>query len=351
MPNVLLKLTEISEDCQEPKYITVDTNFTADLVLKYIQHFKNTEDSFTLYINKEVFNSSLDVVMSKYGLCTESQISIEYEKNKIDEIIDFNSQISFLKYNIYDQNLFIGFYNLPLRVFRKNKFYNTTGVRLIAFNSKRLFGFIFTVGIIDLEKLNESNSLEEIIYDNLETSVNSTQKRIDFITNMILDNETLFYGTTDGRCYAIENFQNKKLLFQFQDSTITGIFKLKNQIYFVALNGEIACKEKIVKKEFNITCADSNNSVVFFGTSTNGMYKFNESTEIKYDVELRYISFIKIINENLIVIANQYAVQVLQLEPYNVIKNYKFDDEISGLEYFDGMIYTSAGSKLYKFKI
>lgn len=332
MANILLKLTEISTDFQEPKFITVDTNFTSDLIINYIQLLKDTNDSFTLYINNEVFNSTLEEAMKKYGLSIESQVNIEYEKNKIEQIMDFKSQISFIKYNFYNKNLYIGFYEMPLKIYNKNKDYSFINVRTITFSSLHIFGYKFRMGIIDL-------NLEKVVDNNKNISL------------MLIDEDNLYYGTDNGQCYVIKKLQNKKLLYNFENVKISGIYKFKNKIFFVSLNGDIACNEFLDKKNYNITCVDSKDNETFFGTSTNVVYKYNKSGDIKYDVELRYINFIKIINENVIIIASQYVVQILRLDPFNVLKNYKFDNEISGLEAFDGIIYVSCDTKLFKFTI
>ncbi|EQB62153.1 hypothetical protein NAPIS_ORF00271 [Vairimorpha apis BRL 01] len=304
MANILLKLTEISTDFQEPKFITVDTNFTSDLIINYIQLLKDTNDCFTLYINNEVFNSTLEEAMEKYGLSIESQ-----------------SQISFIKYNFYNKNLYIGFYEMPLKIYNKNKDYSFINVRTITFNSLHIFGYKFRMGIIDL-------NLEKVVDNNKNISLMLIDED-NYTTELIMDN----------------------LSYNFENVKISGIYKFKNKIFFVSLNGDIACNEFLDKKNYNITCVDSKDNETFFGTSTNVVYKYNKSGDIKYDVELRYINFIKIINENVIIIASQYVVQILRLDPFNVLKNYKFDNEISGLEAFDGKIYVSCDTKLFKFTI
>ncbi|EQB61335.1 hypothetical protein NAPIS_ORF01103, partial [Vairimorpha apis BRL 01] len=224
---------------------------------------KDTNDCFTLYINNEVFNSTLEEAMEKYGLSIESQ-----------------SQISFIKYNFYNKNLYIGFYEMPLKIYNKNKDYSFINVRTITFNSLHIFGYKFRMGIIDL-------NLEKVVDNNKNISL------------MLIDEDNLYYGTDNGQCYVIEKLQNKKLLYNFENVKIN-----------------IACNEFLDKKNYNITCVDSKDNETFFGTST-----------------------------------NPYVVQILRLDPFNVLKNYKFDNEISGLEAFDGIIYVSCDTKLFKFTI
>ncbi|KAK6089839.1 hypothetical protein P3W45_001187 [Vairimorpha bombi] len=296
MTNVLVELIEINDEFLSNYIIHVDSSFTPEDLQKYLNHIKNNTEFYTFYINKEVFKMTLDFVMEKHKLNSETKILIEFEteRNKFNEEFDLKNQISFIKTDRIRNIIYIGFYNSTLKCFDRNSVskFDTgnekylTNVRVMCSNEMHRIGYVKNLGLVDFNSF-------FVISDKLE-----------IVSLFVYENKVL-YGTQDGKCYVYENGAHK-LLGEISDNEILTIYEQNKILYFCSRNGNVL---KLAgdfvdyeKKNFFITCAETYKDSVFYGTSSNVLYKQSVNNLVSYKSEIRFIDYIRILNENTVII-------------------------------------------------
>lgn len=345
MTNVLVELTEINGESLSKYIIHVDSSFTPEDLHKYLNHIKNNTELYTFYINKEILKMSLDFVMEKYKLNSETKILIEFEieRNKFDEELNLNYQISFIKSDITRTIIYIGFYKSMMKYFdlKSVNNFNTgnieylTNVRAMYLNEEHRIGYVNNFGLVDFDSFT-------VISSELEIS-----------SLFVFENKVL-YGTQHGKCFVYENGCHK-FLGEISGFEIVSIYEQNKILHFCSQNGNILkVSEDFVdyeKKELFITCAETFKDLVFYGTSSNILYKQSANNLVSFKSDIRFIDYIRILNEKTVIIGGQYIVQIIVLDPFKLAFEFKFKSEVSGIEIIENELFVSSGTKLYRKKL
>ncbi|WUR03498.1 ribosome biogenesis protein YTM1 [Vairimorpha necatrix] len=335
MVNVLVQLSEIN-NLDNSHTLHIDKSFKTEDLQTYLNTINNTNELYTFYIDKEILKTNLETFMTNKNITDETKIFVEYEieKNKYDEEIDLEGHISCMGVCKKRNGVVLGIYKDDMKIYEKNEIKNFTtqfdenkvgyDIRIIeqgiAYSKKH--------GLIDFE------SCEKLVQGN--------------ITAIHKKNDKIFYGLENGELYELSD--TTKLLLTSKAKIVKILSTSQSLLVFVQ-NGDLHIfndHTKCIKHDYQITTAEIYQDKIFIGTSTNKLIKRVENEEMGYNVDIRYIDHIRVINENVLIISGQYIVQVVQLEPYRLINEFKFREEVSGIEYFEGEMFISTGSKIYK---
>lgn len=334
MTNVLVELVEKDGLSH---IIHIEDTFNAEDLQNYLNLIKNSNEFYTFYIENEVFKTSIKNIIEKYSYSYETKIIIEVEpdKNKFDVEIDFDESISFIKYCEKQNCIIVGLYLTDMKIFDNG---------LIQNFSNEIGRYVDVRNFASDRNLQVAYSTEKGIFNITEGKIYPTEN----ISALQAINGKIFYGQTDGKCYELNDCAT--CIADTNGYKIVKILHLYDKILFIASNGSIIyynnnCNS--VKKNYFITSADSFNNILYLGTSTNMFYIVKDDTETGYQVDIRYIDFIKVLNENLLIISGQYLVQIIQLDPYKVLNEFKFEVEISGIAVSKGKLFISSGTKLF----
>lgn len=283
--------------------------------------------------------------MEKLKINSESKIFIEFEieNNKFDQEIDLNFPISFIKADPYSHCLYLGFYNKPICYYDLNSLINfdnkdskiLTNMRSISLNKERRVGYVKNVGLVDI-----NTSLV------IDVKLN--------VSTIFVYKSSIYYGTDDGKCFQYDN-EGHRLLGEIEGQKITAIFTDGTFIKFCSRNGNLLkiCGDVITNENINIliTCVETYKNFIYYGTATNILYRSFDNKLYQFSSEIRFIDYIRVINDDLIIIGGQYFVQIIFIDPYKLIYEFKFNLEVSGIEVLDNELFISSGSKLYRKKI